>query len=137
MADAIRDDASIRDEAILWRRIPPWHFVYDENRSRWRPSSAAFDNDPTGDPMSVILAELFLATGRGPTESLLGHEGFALATITAGLTRTCGQGVVRDPLPEEPAHALVVGPKPKSVQRRLAKAAAWAIPPDEKTVSAG
>jgi hypothetical protein len=44
------DDASIRDEADLWRRIPPWHCIYDENLGRWRPSSSAFAADPDGHP---------------------------------------------------------------------------------------
>ncbi len=123
------NDASIRDESDLWRRIPPWHFIYDENLGRWRPSSSAFADDPDGHPMSVVLAEVAAAVGRGPAQILTGHERFALASITARLARECGQAVVRDPLPDEPAHGLVIGPKPKSVQRRLAKAAAWLVPP--------
>jgi len=127
------NDASIRDDADLWRRIPPWHFIYDENLERWRPSSSAFADDPDGHPMSIVLAEVATAVGRGPVQILTGHEQFTLASITAGLARECGQGVVRDPLPDEPAHGLVIGPKPKSVQRRLAKAAAWVIAPPQST----
>jgi hypothetical protein len=26
------DDATITNEAKLWRRVPPWHFVLDEIR---------------------------------------------------------------------------------------------------------
>jgi hypothetical protein len=123
------DDSSIADSASLWRRIPPWHFVYDANLQRWRPSSAAFENDPDGKPMSVILGDLVLAAGRELEAVLIGHEGYALAMITAGLARAGGQGVVRDPTTEEPAHALVFGPKPKSLQRRLAKESVWVLPP--------
>ena len=129
MAETLRDDSTIGDASILWRRIPSWHVIFDENQKRWRSSSAAFDNDPDGAPTSVFLAEVVLSAGRGPVDVLLGHESFALAAISAGAARGCGQEVVRDPLPDEPAHALVVGPKPKSVQRRLAKAAVWVIPP--------
>ena len=124
------NDPSIGDETELWRRIPPWHFIYDENLKRRRPSSSAFANDPDGHPMSVVLAEA-AAVVPSPAQVLTGHERFALASITAALARECGQGVVRDPLPDEPAHGLVVGPKPKSVQRRLAKTAEWVIPPKE------
>jgi hypothetical protein len=63
---------------------------------------------------------------------LAGTEGFALAAVTAGLARECGQGIARDPLPDQPAHALVFaqrGTKTKSVMRRLAKAARWVIEP--------
>ena len=77
--------------------------------------------------MSVVLAEA--VGGRSGAEILTGHEGFALAAVSVGVVRACGLGVVRDPLESEPAHALVVGPKPKAVQRRLAKAAAWVVPP--------
>lgn len=123
------DDLSITDAASLWRRIPPWHFVYDSNLQRWRPSSAAFDNDPDGAPMSVLLEEIVVAAGRVAPDCLIGHAGYALAAITAGLARTCQQGVARDATAEEPAHAVVFGPKPKSVQRRLAKRAVWVIAP--------
>lgn len=127
MTAAPPNDASIHDESVLWRRIPPWHIIYDENLGRWRPSSSAFADDPDGQSMSVVLAEA--VGGRSGAEILTGHEGFALAAVSVGVVRACGLGVVRDPLESEPAHALVVGPKPKAVQRRLAKAAAWVVPP--------
>ncbi len=31
------DDSSLADATSLWRRIPPWHFVYDANLQRRRP----------------------------------------------------------------------------------------------------
>jgi hypothetical protein len=114
------DDPSIPNSARLWRRIPPWHIVYDQNLGR----SAAFDNDPDNHPMSVILEDDVQAAGRDPHSVLTGHKDFAVIDA-----RACGQGVCRDPLPDEPAHVLVFGPKPKSVQRRLAKASVWLIPP--------
>lgn len=127
--DRYSDDLSIPDQAVLWRRIPPWHFVFNANLQHWRPSSAAFDNDPDGNPMSVILAEAALEAGRTPVVVLSSHEGYGMAAIMAGFARACGQGVARDPVPEEPAHAVVFGPKPKSVRRQLAKEAAWVLPP--------
>jgi hypothetical protein len=125
------DDSTVADGTSLWRRIPPWHIIYDANIQRWRPSSAAFDNDPDGQPMSVILSEILLAAGRKPDTVLVGHPGYSLATISAGLVRACGQGIARDPLPTEPAHGIVFGLKPKSVQRRLAKESAWVLPPSD------
>ncbi len=131
MATPLQDDPTILDGAILWRRIPTWHFVYDANLQRWRPSSAAFDNDPDGGPTSVILADEVLAAGGDAASVLVGHTGFALAAVKAGDARACGQGIARDPLPEQRAHALLFGAKPKSVQRRLAKAAMWAVEPQQ------
>src|SRR5437879_3690071 len=126
------DDASIADTARLWRRIPPWHFIYDANLERWRPSSAVFDNDPDGGPMSVLLEDVVITSGRDAASALADHPGYALAAITAGLARACQQGVARDPTPSEPAHAVVFGPKPKSAQRRLAKQSSWVIPPQQQ-----
>lgn len=133
MADgANHDDPTIVDAASLWRRIPPWHFVRDDNAGIMRPSSAAFENHPNGSPMSVILGDEILASGRLAEEVLAGHVGFALAVFTAGLARQSGQGVMRDPRPEEPAHAVVFGEKPKRVGRLLAKSAKWVISPSEE-----
>ncbi len=114
------DDPTILDPAELWRRIPPRHFVRDENRNLVRPSSAAFDDHPNGSPMSVLLAEDVIGSGRGPNDVLSNDYGFALASITARLTRDCSQGVARDPLPDEPSHAVVFGNKTDSVRKRLA-----------------
>ena len=123
------DDATILDDAILLRRVPPWHFLFDENLNRWRPKSAAFDDHPNGTPMSVSLKEVMEREGRTVSDAVSGHSGFGLVGFTAGLARRCEQGVARDPLPDNAAHAVVFGPKPKSVQRKLAIAAAWIVPP--------
>jgi hypothetical protein len=79
--------------------------------------------------MSVVLADLVIQSGRGPEHILHGHDGFALAEITAGLARAKAQGVIRDPLPQEPAHGLVFGNKTDSVSRALAKRSVWVIEP--------
>jgi hypothetical protein len=123
------DDPTIHDEAELWRRIPPWHFVKDENVGQVRPSKAAFDNHQNGSPMSVVLADVVTESGRDPSAVLAGHEGFALAAITAGLARQCEQGVARGPLSDEPAHAVVFGKKTDGVKKRLARGSRWIVPP--------
>ena len=123
------DDPTISDAAELWRRISPKHFVLDENRNLVRPSSAAFDDHPNGSPMSVFLADEVTQTGRGPLAVLANHHGFALASITAGLARACGQGVARDPLPHESAHGVVFGRKTDSVRRTLAMGSRLVVSP--------
>jgi hypothetical protein len=120
-----QDDPTIPDDADLWRRIPRWHLVNDESIGQIRPSSAAFEDHPDGSPMSVVLG----AESRGAESVLAGYPGFALASIKAGLARECQQGVARDPLPEEPAHAVVFGHKTKSVRKRLAREATWVVAP--------
>jgi hypothetical protein len=75
------DDSSLADGVSLWRRIPPWHLIYDSNRQGWRPSSAAFENDPDGGPMSVVVGDLVLAAGREPETVLAGHPGYGLRSF--------------------------------------------------------
>lgn len=135
MADnELVDDMSIPDEASLWCRVPPRHFVHDDNLGRVRPSKAAFDDHPNGSPMSVVLADVVIESGRRPTDILAGHDGFALAAITAGLVRSKQQGIARNPLPAEPAHALVFGRKTGSVKKALAKGSQWVIEPPADSV---
>lgn len=123
------DEPGVKDACELLRRIPPQHFVPDEKPGRLRPSSAAFDDDKYGDPMSVYLQDVIRSEGGDCLRVLAGHEGYALASITAGQVRTKNQTVSPDPLPEESAHANVCGPKPKSTQRWFAKQAQWVVPP--------
>jgi len=133
--DAYTDDPTIRDDAGLWRRIPPWHCVFDGNLGGVRPSSAAFEDHPDGSSMSVLLAEIVAETRRGAEAILAGHEDYGLAAITAGLARACGQGVARKPRSDEPAHAEVFGKKPKSVRKRIAKGSEWVLPPPNRLAS--
>ena len=132
---AYTDDTTIANDAWLWRRIPPLHFYFDENLGRARPSKAAFEDDDDGHPMSVVLADLVTAAGRGPADVLQSHDGFAIARITAGLARDKKQGMQRDPRPEEPAHALVFGNKTDSVRRAFAKSCEWVVPPLVNTLN--
>lgn len=125
------DDPTIPDEAILWRRIPPWHFVRDENLGRVRPSKAAFADHPDGSPMSIFFADEVLAAGRRAEDVLAGHGGFALAAISAGQARSLQQSVIRRPTPDEPSHGEVIGKKTNSVKRALAKLSLWVVPPTE------
>jgi hypothetical protein len=122
-----RDDPTISDDAELWRRIPPWHIFSDENIGGIRPSSAAFEDDPDGEPMSVYLAD----ECRDPHIALAGHEGFGLVAITARLARECKQAIVRQPVPGPSGHVVVVGKKTDSVRKKFARAAAgqWVVRP--------
>jgi hypothetical protein len=80
--------------------------------------------------MSVIPAAESEKEGRGPHEVLADHPGYGLASITAGLARQCGLGVVRRPIDKDPAHAEVIGQKTKSASRKLAKGSKWEeLPP--------
>ncbi|SRR6266540_5994564 len=127
MSDDERDDPSIPDNAILWRRIPSWHTVPDRNQGGRMLSSAAFDDDNDAEPMSAFLASLV-----GEPHSVLeGHEGYALVGFTAGRARALGQRILRDEDDAVPGHVLVIGPKTHSVRKKLRAACVWVFrPPD-------
>lgn len=126
MADSgYTDDPTIADDAILWRRIPPFHVVNDQNLGRLRPTTDSFVDD-SDSPMSVAL----VAPDVTSAVVLAGHPGFALAEFTAGFARhRCNQLVVRAPRPGEPWHAFVVGKKTDSVRKKFARESQWAVPP--------
>ena len=124
------DDPTVEDDSPLWRRIAPKQVIYDDNLGCYRPTSDAFQDHRNGTPMSVILGQDVLDDGRGAESVLAGLEGFSIASITAGLARSKGQGIQRAPLPEEPAHAEVFGKKTKSVQKAFCRASEWVVRPD-------
>jgi hypothetical protein len=124
----LADDATVPDDAELWRRVPPGpeYVVFDQTLGRHRPSSGAFDNDTDTEEMSVFLA----AEAADPAVVLEGHSGYAVAALIAGLLRAEGQVIVRDPTPQGPrGHALVIGRKSHGLRVRLARAARWVVPP--------
>ena len=123
------NDPTIADGVSLLRRVPRKHFYLDENLGRWRPSSAAFEDDDDGDPMSVYRQDIIEAEGGPIDRVMVGHEGYALASITAYHVRSKDQPVHPDPLPEESSHTQVCGAKKKSTCRWLAMQSEWAIPP--------
>ena len=128
-AERLVDDTTIANNSHLWRRIHPDWIVPDQNVGGQRVSSAAFEDSANGSPMSVLLAELVRETGRNAGHVLAGFDGYALARITAGHARGGHQGVSRNPLPDEPAHAHVFGRKTGSVKQCLRRHAEWVIPP--------
>jgi hypothetical protein len=126
-----QDDPTISNSEELWRRIPPAWVVEDKNLGTRRPTSAAFRDHQDGSAMSVYLASVLTKSGLGSEHVIAGaqHSGYGIASITAGLARECGQRMVRKPEPDSPAHAEVVGEKPKSVSRRFAREARWIAHP--------
>ncbi len=114
-------------DTVLWRRIPAFHIGFDKNRGCRVVSSAAFDDDPDGQPMSVIVAR----PGREPREVLRGHEGFGVVAFSVQVAEAADQVVVRSPTADEPDHAHVIGPKTPSRRKRLRDGARWVVRPPE------
>ena len=127
--DSYRDDRSIHDSEVLLRRVYPGWWIADNNTGAVRPTSQAFANRRGVSAMSVDLQTVLSEIGLGPETVLEGHDGFALASITAGLARQCSQGIMRKPEPDDPAHAEVFGEKPTVVRRKFARCAVWVVAP--------
>jgi len=125
------DDPTIANGSILWRRIYPGWAIHDENSGKLRVSSAAFDDSKDGTPTSVLLADIVILSGREARSVLAGFPEYGLAALSADQVRNCGNGVARDPLPEEPAHGLITGRKTKKAKQCLQRAADWVIRPLE------
>lgn len=123
------NDPTVADDVELMRRVPPWHFCFDAKLGRKRPSSAAFEDDDDGDPMSVYRRDIIDAEGGKIQRVMTGHVGFALAPLAVGQFRSKQQSVFPDPLPQESSHTQLCGPKPESARRWFAKQAEWAIAP--------
>lgn len=126
------NDPNVADGAPLLRRIPHWHFFFDPKLGRKRPSSAAFEDDADGDPMSVYRLDVIESEGGEAQRVMAGHTGFALASLTAGQVRSRLQTVFPDPQPEESSHTKICGPKPDAVRRWFALQAIWMIGPPAK-----
>ncbi len=131
MTDAdYQDDPTILDEHILWRRIRPGWWHYDDNLGRYRPNSDSFKDSNDGSPMSVFLSEVALAAGQDAQSCLIGHGGYGLVFMTARDVRAAGMGISRAPKPGEEAHAFVFGKKTKGKSTMMARASDWLIEPE-------
>jgi hypothetical protein len=119
------DNASIRDDEILFRRIHLLHLVLDEDTGLARISSGAFKQRE----MSVNLESVLRLAGKGPGACLIGYSNQRLSSIKAGAARSCNQAICHDPLPDELSHGLVYGNKNGRIPDRLRALAAWALPP--------
>jgi hypothetical protein len=126
------NDPSIPNEERLWRRIRP-DWVFRPPGQAPRPTSAAFKDNLSGE-VSVFIASLTT------TDTLLPQERAtdSLAEITAGLARSAGYKVVRDPegglVPNDPSHVVLCPPRGVGKKRlhkaavTLAEGATWVVP---------
>lgn len=119
------DDESIPRAATLWRRIPPWHYTYDNNVDDFRPSTASFEDDMDGDPMSAYLAD----ECREPSNALEGHDRFGLVALSADDVRQLGLKIVRREVPGPKGHVLVVGKKTDGTKKQLKRRSVWVVRP--------
>jgi hypothetical protein len=127
---AFTNDPSIASHEVLLRRLQP-DWIVPGNHGRMRIASAAFKHQE----MSIIFYAVLQNQGRSVQDALSGRSGNSLCSITAGLARDLGQGVVYDiDPPNDPAHGLVIGKKTQGVANRFAREATWVIPPEPPLV---
>jgi hypothetical protein len=121
------DDATVSDDDYVLRRIPRQQRVSDPKSAEGiRPSSGAFDDSSDGSPLSMTLA----SQCDDPASLIIGFDGAGVIRVSVRELRALGQGFVRDPTDQDPAHVLVFGPKPNAFGKKVARAARWVIPPD-------
>lgn len=100
--DEIQDDTTIPDNERLWRRVFPSAIHTDEETNERRAQSGAF-RDHRG-PLSVDIASQTTLKA-----SLAKKPDMCLAEFSAKAARNAGCRLRRDPLPDDPAHALIYG----------------------------
>jgi len=116
-----KDDPSIGDNEVLWRRIHP-HQIVQEPDGSVRPGSFAFQDNTSTSELSVHIAAM-----TDQHRVLQGYSRQSLVAIRAGLPRSLGYAIVRDPTPDDPSHALICPSPTKSHARQLAKQAIWVV----------
>jgi hypothetical protein len=117
------DDVSIGDDERLLHRIRPVDVVLDSETGQRRPASSSFRSK--SNIISVDLASLTT-----PEKALANYLHHALVEIEVGTVRSLGCKVVRDPLPDNPSHALLYGNGPegrmtKSQAREMVSRCKW------------
>jgi hypothetical protein len=119
------DDPSIAEDERLLRRIPRAWVVWDELGNATM-SSAAFKDEE----LSVNIESVMARDGRPPADAIRNYPRYGLAAFTAAHARSLHQAVARDPLPEEPAHGVVYGPKKRGgIGGKLSDGAIWVVTP--------
>lgn len=119
-------------EGPLYRRISPEWVVPEDEPGRFRLSTNAFKDRRETGAMSVVLHDVLIELDLDPpTSALEGWDGYGLVSIDVNIVvGQCGLHIRHDPKPGDPGHALVIGKKTGSIQKRLARSATWITWPD-------
>ncbi len=104
----------INDEDILFRRIPPWWYVKEEDRV----ASAAFKD---------LETSVYWQKYTTPSEIVVDYKDFHVAALQAKIPRQESQEVRHDPTKEEYAHSLIVGKKTQRIAKVLAQNCTFVI----------
>jgi hypothetical protein len=127
---SFEDDPTILGDERLLRRIPLTWVDWDEQGNA-AISSAAFKDKE----LSINLESTMARGARQAEDCIRLYPGYGLAAITASHARSLQQVVVRDPLPEEPAHGVVYGQKKRGgIAGKLRDGAVWVVIPIQPKV---
>lgn len=122
-----QDNASIRDEERLFRRVHIAQLVKDDDTGLARISSGVFKEKE----LSINIESVLEEAGFSAKACLQNRSAHKLISISAGNARGFGQAICHDPLPTDLSHGLVYGSKnSRSIHDGLRSAASWVIPTD-------
>ena len=112
MAEERADDSTIEDTEVLWRLAHPSN-IHIKNGTP-RPQSVLFIDRDTGE-MSVVISSMTTLD-----DFKKGFPEHSVVAVTAKDVRGLGYRVCRDPIPGNPAHAVIVPKMSRSNARKLA-----------------
>ena len=114
------DDITIADDALVVRRISEDQQFFDEKVGFRRPASMAFRQNGLDGNVSVYL----MAETTFDAVAAEGNQPY-LCTVSVGVLRQNGLGIIRTPESGGPGHCDVTGRKTTGGSRRIARAARW------------
>ncbi|WP_157779147.1 hypothetical protein [Micromonospora sp. WMMA2032] len=147
-----QDDDTISDDSLLYRRIFPGFINWSKTESDGRPKipSQGFQDYPEerarqefglpGACMSVDLGYILDEQGFAPERLLEGYGDYGLVVLNVGQLRHLKgpngqdwtQGIMRDPRPDAPWHAVAFacsGKKTSAMKNAISGVARWVFVP--------
>lgn len=118
----LNENRPVPDDVQLYRRLHPKQVIWDTNQQSVRATSDAFADRE----LSVGLEDALVDNELEPAWMLRLDPLHQLGRFVTGFARSEQQDVRRDPLRgherygDDPAHGVVVGPKPKARRRLFA-----------------
>ena len=123
------DDSTIGNDSVVVRRVARSEHIFDETIGRRRPSSQAFMQSGRDGLVSVYL----LSETTYETVAQAGSQRY-LVTVTVGVLRENGLGIIRSSEAGITGHCDITGRKTRSRLNKIARSAEWvpgyAPPPD-------
>lgn len=122
------DDPDIGACEVIWRRVPPGRFLWDDALARFRPQTGMFSDSRDGSPMSGGRAKCY-ESSKGLLEGA-GYPDHLLVAFRVDDLRGLGLRIASWPPTEDPGHVWIVGKKTAGRQKKLARMAEWVVTPD-------